>query len=90
MARLSAQQRAEIVQLHLQGESVNAIVRQTGHDPKTVLLWVRRFTADGSLQDKARSGRPLRVMTPLMVSKIKRLARAKKGQRSNQKGLLLR
>jgi transposase len=82
MARLCAQQRAEIVQLYLQGESVNAIVRHTGHDHKTVLRWVRRVTADGSLQDKARSGRPLKVMTPTVVSKIKRLVRAKKGQRS--------
>ena len=41
MARLSAQQRAEIVQLYLQGESVITIVRQTGHDHKTVLRWVR-------------------------------------------------
>ena len=70
MARLSAQQRAEIVQLYLQGESVNAIVWQTGHDHKTVLRWVRRVTTDGSLQDKARSGRPLKVMTPTVVSKI--------------------
>src|SRR4051794_3964283 len=31
MVRLTAQQRAELVQLHLQGESINAIVQQTGH-----------------------------------------------------------
>ena len=51
------------LQLHLQGESIDAIVRQTGHARTTVLRWVRRFTADGSLLDRTRSGRPLRVMT---------------------------
>ena len=31
MVRMTAQQRSELVQLHLQGESINAIVQQTGH-----------------------------------------------------------
>ena len=52
MVRLTAQQRSELVQLHLQGESINAIVQQTGHARTTVLRWVRRFTADGSLSDR--------------------------------------
>ena len=51
MARLTAQQRSELVQLHLQGESIDAIVQQTGHARTTVLRWVRRFTVDGSLLD---------------------------------------
>ena len=42
----------------------------------------RRFTVDGSLSDRARSGRPFRVMTPVVVGRIKRLARAKQGRRS--------
>ena len=67
MARLTAQQRSELVQLHLQGESIDAIVQQTGHARTTVLRWVRRFTVDGSLLDRTRSGRPLRVMTPGVV-----------------------
>ena len=49
MVRLTAQQRSELVQLHLQGESIDVIVRQIGHARTTVLRWVRRFTVDGSL-----------------------------------------
>jgi transposase len=79
MPCLTAQQRAELVRLHLQGEPLKAIVQQTGHDRKTVLLWVRRFAADASLQDKARAGRPS-LMTPLTVGKIRRLVRGKKGR----------
>ena len=63
MVRLTAQQRAELVQLHLQGESIDAIVQQTGHARTTVLRWVRRFAVDGLLLDRPRSGRPLSVMT---------------------------
>ena len=44
MVRLTAQQRAELVQLHLQGESIDAIVQQTGHAP----------------HDRAAMGAPLR------------------------------
>ena len=33
MVRLTAQQRAELVRLHLQGESIDAIVQQTGLAP---------------------------------------------------------
>jgi len=82
MVRLTAQQRLELVQLHLQGESINAIVQQTGHARTTVLQWVRRFTVDGSLLDRTRSGRPLTVMTPGVVGRIKQLAKAKRGRRS--------
>ena len=82
MARLTAQQRSELVQLHLQGEAIDAIVQQTGHARTTVLRWVRRFTVDGSLLDRTRSGRPLRVMTPTVVGRIRQLARAKRGRRS--------
>ena len=82
MVRLIAQQRAELVWLHLQGESIDAIVRQTGHARMTVLRWVRRFTVDGSLLDRTRSGRPLRIMTPTVVGRIRQLAKAKRGGRS--------
>ena len=70
MVRLTAQQRAELVRLHLQGESIDAIVQQTGHARTTVLRWVRRFTVDGLLLDRPRSGRPLSVMTPIVVGRI--------------------
>ena len=86
MARLSAQQRAEIVQLYLQGESVNAIERQTGHDHKTVLRWVRRVTADGSLQDKTRSGRPLKVMTPTVIARSNDWRKPKRASAVDQRG----
>ena len=82
MVRLTAQQRAELVQLHLQGESINAIVQQTGHARTTVLRWVRRFAVDGSLLDRTGSGRPLSVMTPTVVGRIRQLAKAKRGRRS--------
>ena len=71
MVRLTAQQRAELAQLHLQGESIDAIVQQTGRVRTTVLRWVRRFTVDGSLLDRTRSGRPLSVMTPTVVGRIR-------------------
>jgi transposase-like protein len=70
MVRLTAQQRSELVQLHLQGESIDAIVRQTGHARTTVLRWVRGFTVDCSLSDRTRSGRPVTVMTPTVVGRI--------------------
>ena len=82
MVRLTAQQRAELVQLHLQGESIDAIVQQTGHARTTVLRWVRRFAVDGLLLDRPRSGRPLSVMTPTVVGRIRQLAKAKRGRRS--------
>ena len=69
------------MQLHLQGESIDAIVQQTGHARTIVLRWVR-FTVDGSLSDRTRSGRPLRVMTPTVVGRIRQLAKAKRGRRS--------
>ena len=81
MVRLAAQQRAELVQLHLRGESIDAIVQQTGHARTTVLRWVRRFAVDGLLLDRTRSGRPLRVMTTV-VGRIRQLAKAKRGRRS--------
>ena len=70
MVRQTAQQRAELVQLHLQGESIDAIVQQTEHARTTVLRWVRRFVVDGLLLDRPRSGRPLSVMTPTVVGRI--------------------
>ena len=82
MVRLTAQQRAELVQLHLQGESIDAIVQRTGHARTTVLRWVRRFAVDGLLLDRPRSGRPLSVMTPTVVGRIRQLAKAKRGRRS--------
>ena len=84
MVRLTAQQRSELVQLHLQGESIDAIVRQTGHARTTVLRWVRGFTVDGSLSDRTRSGRPVTVMTPTVVGRIKQLAKAKRGCRDQR------
>ena len=47
MVRLTAQQRSGLVQ-QVQGESIDAIVRQTGHARTTVLRWVRGFTVAGS------------------------------------------
>ena len=82
MVRLTAQQRAELVQLHLQGESIDAIVQQTGHARTTVLRWVRRFAVDGLLLNRPRSGRPFSVMTPTVVGRIRQLAKAKRGRRS--------
>ena len=82
MVRLSAQQRAELVQLHLQGESIDAIVQQTGHARTTVLRWVRRFAVAGLLLDRPLSGRPLSVMTATVVVRIRQLAKAKRGRRS--------
>ena len=70
------------MQLHLQGESINAIVQQTGHARTTVRRWVRRFPVDGSLLDRTRSGRPLSVVTPTVVGRIRQLAKAKRGRRS--------
>ena len=70
------------MQLHLQGESINAIVQQTGHARTTVRQWVRRFPVDGSLLDRTRSGRPLSVVTPNVVGRIRQLAKAKRGRRS--------
>jgi transposase len=78
MARLTAQQRSEL----LQGESIDAIVQQTGHARTTVLRWVRGFTVAGSLSDRTRSGRPVTVLTPTVVGRIKQLAKAKRGCRS--------
>ena len=75
MVRLTAHLRSELVQLHLQGESINAIVQQTGHARTTVRQWVHRFPVDGSLLDRTRSGRPLSVVTPNVVGRIRQLAR---------------
>jgi transposase len=80
MTRLSVQQRAELVQLHMQGLSMNAIMRRTGHDHKTVLRWARRFAADASLQDRTRTGRPVSHTTHRMVYSIRRLVKDKRGQ----------
>jgi len=56
-------QREELVELHLQGLPLNAIVRRTGHDHKTVQQWARRFAAEASLLDRARTGRPVTRVT---------------------------
>ena len=90
MARLTMQQRAELVQLHMQGLSINAIVRRTGHDHKTVLRWARRFVADASLQDRARTGRPVSRMTPRMVYSIRRLVKGKRGQSTRRTAATIR
>ena len=90
MTRLTAQQRAELVQLHMQGLPINAIVRRTGHDHKTVWRWARRFAADASLQDSARTGRPVSHMTRRMVYSVRRLVRAKRGQSTRRAAATLR
>jgi transposase len=90
MARLSMQQRAELVQLHMQGLSINAIVRRTGHDHKTVLRWARRFVADTSLQDRARTGRPASHMTRRMVYSIRRLVKGKRAQSTRRTAATMR
>jgi len=90
MARLTMQQRAELVQLHMQDLSINAIVRRTGHDHKTVLRWARRFVADASLQDRAHTGRPVSRMTPSMVYSIRRLVKGKRGQSTRRTAATIR
>ena len=57
-------------------------MQQTGHARTTVLRWVRRFAVDGLLLDRPRFGRPLSVMTPTVVGRIRQLAKAKRGRRS--------
>ena len=65
-----------MVRLHLQGESINVIAKQTGRTRVTITRWVRRFSESGSLHDIDRSGRPVTV-TPKVRAKIKRLAQRK-------------
>ena len=72
MTRLTAQQRAELVQLHEQGLSLDAIMKRTGHNHHTVLRWARRFAAE-ALQDRARTGRPVTRTTRELVFSIRRL-----------------
>jgi len=80
MTRLTAQQRAELVQLHEQGLSLDAIMKRTGHNHHTVLRWARRFAAEASLQDRARTGRPVTRTTRGLVFSIRRLVKGKRGQ----------
>jgi transposase len=57
-------ERAEIVLRAAEGQSSRAIVTATGIARPTVLLWMRRYAADGLAgiqQDRARSGRPRRI-----------------------------
>ena len=88
MTRLTLRQREELVELHLQGLPISAIVRRTGHDHKTVLQWARRFAAEASLLDRVRTGRPVTRMTRRMVNSIRHLVKDKRV--SQPDGLLLR
>ena len=89
MTRLTLRQREELV-LHLQGLPISAIVRPTGHDHKTVLQWGRRFAAEASLLDRARTGRPVTRMTRRMVNSIRRLVKDKRGQSTRRAAATIR
>jgi len=90
MTRLTLRQREELVELHLQGLPISAIVRRTGHDHKTVLQWARRFAAEASLLDRARTGRPVTRMTRRMVNSIRRLVKDKRGQSTRRAAATIR
>jgi len=90
MTRLTAQQRAELVQLHEQGLSLDAIMKRTGHNHHTVLRWVRRFAAEASLQDRARTGRPVTRTTRGLVFSIRRLVKGKRGQSTRRTAATIR
>ena len=90
MTRLTAQQRAELVQLHEQGLSLDAIMKRTGHNHHTVLRWARRFAAEASLQDRARTGRPVTRTTRELVFSIRRLVKGKRGQSTRRAAATIR
>ncbi|HZM25482.1 MAG TPA: IS630 family transposase [Anaerolineales bacterium] len=90
MTRLTLRQREELVELHLQGLPLNAIVRRTGHDHKTVQRWARRFAAEASLLDRARTGRPVTRVTGRMVTSIRRLVKDKWRQSTRRTAAKLR
>ena len=90
MTRLTAQQRAELVQLHEQGLSLDAIMKRTGHNHHTVLRWARRFAAEASLQDRARTGRPVTRTTRELVFSIRRLVKGKRGQSTRRTAATIR
>lgn len=64
-------ERARILWLVLQGESVSGIARELGVGRATVRRWLRRFNADGikGLADEPRSGRPPKY-TPEEVGEV--------------------
>jgi transposase len=68
----------------------NAIVRRTGHDHKTVQRWARRFAAEASLLDRARTGRPVTRVTGRMVTSIRRLVKDKWRQSTRRTAAKLR
>jgi transposase len=90
MTRLTAQQRAEVVQLYEQGFSLDAIMKRTGHNHHTVLRWARRFAAEASLQDRARTGRPVTRTTRGLVFSIRRLVKGKRGQSTRRTAATIR
>src|SRR4030095_13666996 len=90
MTRLTLRQREELVELHLQGLPLNAIVRRTGHDHKTVQRWARRFAAEASLLDRARTGRPVTRVTGRIVTSIRRLVKDKWRQSTRRTAAKLR
>ena len=89
MPPLTAQQRADIVRLQLQGASIPSIMKQTGRDRNTVMRWVRRFAVSASVQDAARSGRPV-VVTLRVKAKIRRLIQAKSSKSTRKTAAALR
>lgn len=72
MVGLTQEQRAEVVRLHMQNESISGIARVTGHNRRDIRKWTRRFDECASLHDMPRSGRPSKI-TPLLRSKVRKL-----------------
>jgi transposase len=64
-------ERARMVRLAVQGETIPAIARRLALDARTVRTWLTRFQAHGlpGLQDRARAGRPARY-TPEEVGVV--------------------
>src|ERR1700689_4611407 len=58
--RAGLAQRARIVLLAGEGLGTNEIVRRTGASKPTVILWKKRYAAEGTggLEDRPRPGRP--------------------------------
>jgi len=58
--RAGLAQRARIVLLAAEGTGTNEIVRRTGASKPTVILWKKRYAAEGigGLEDRAKPGKP--------------------------------
>ena len=65
-------------------------MKRTGHNHHTVLRWARRFAAEASLQDRARTGRPVTRTTRELVFSIRRLVKGKRGQSTRRTAATIR